>query len=663
MATDLAQLAAVARRALGADAVLIASRSPGQNPTWSGTAGVTDMELRTLGSALARMEAEFDGSPIVSIASVREWDFPYADALVRHGFLSALCAAVELDGAHAGEIYALRRTEGSWDNEELVHVFARHAAATVAHLQLRRDTATLTERLEDRDALDELVLSATDFSDLSRKLYEHVAPLFGAGLTGIMVWDEDRQVLQMVSGSFNADEELVASYQISGSDAHSNAARVFSTGRPYLSNDARGDPGILQDYVEAFGIESTLSMPLRVGDVMIGVLHIANKAAGKFTVEDLQRAELLAPRIASVVEIARTMFRVRRQQSMESILSHLAVAIASGKSVQDILEPALVAFCGATEANLIALVADGSAPAIGRCGSAHPVYEAALLAGAAAATQVESSVTQPQEPRDTGRAALHVPVRFGEQRLGAIAAMRLRGEPFTADERSALIRLGSLAALAYTSERYQQQRAQLARLEERNRIADDLHDDVAQILFGVQMALDTALERPELTDPAAQLVLRARRLVVKGDVALREVIHQLSRPPAADFPDRLTSVVGTMEEAYGLPVHLEISDAASAAANTITPSLADCLVKVAREALVNAAKHAGPCRVIVKLDLDLEERLCLAVIDDGFGAPERVEGERHGISSIRGSVERHGGTLNVRAGAAGGSTVTAVVPV
>jgi signal transduction histidine kinase len=657
---ELAQVAAVARRALSADAVLIASRSAGQPPAWVGAAGVTAGELETLGRALARMAGEFGRSSIVQIASVREWEVPYAGALARHGFLSVLCAAVELDGAHAGEIYALRRTEGPWNEAELISVFARHAVVTVAHRRLRRASETLAERLEDRDALDALVLSATDFKDLTRKLYEHVAPLFGAGLIGIMVWDDDRHVLQMVPGSFNADDELVSSYQVGGRDAHSNAARVFATGRPYLSNDARGDPGILQDYVAAFGIESTLSLPLGAGERTIGVLHIANKASG-YTVEDLQRGELLAPRIASVVEIARTMFRIRRLHGMESILSRLAVTIASGTSVQDFLGPALRDLCAATEANVIALVTDGSIPVIGRHRGVHATREAQLLDAAARATQVEASVLRPQQPGDPGWATLLVPVRFGDQRIGAIAAGRLRGEPFTADERSALERLGSLAALAYTSERYQRQRAELARLEERDRIADDLHDDVAQILFGAQMALDTALEQSDVTPEVTDLILRARRLVLKGDASLREAIYALARPTTADLRDRLGEVVTAVEQAYGLPVHLEIADLAATAARGLTAPMSDSLIKVAREALVNAAKHAGPCRVTVLLDLDTDARLSLAIVDDGLGPGDRGAG--HGLTSMRRAIERQGGSLMIRAGSAGGSTVTATIPV
>src|SRR6202022_2955938 len=99
---------------------------------------------------------------------------------------------------------------------------------------------------------------------------------------------------------------------------------------------------------------------------------------------------------------------------------------------------------------------------------------------------------------------------------GTLAALRVRGEPFSRDERHAMGRLANLAALAWASERYQQQRAELARLEERHRIADDLHDDVAQILFGAQLQLDQILEHGELDAAVVAGISRARGLLIRG---------------------------------------------------------------------------------------------------------------------------------------------------
>ena len=64
-------------------------------------------------------------------------------------------------------------------------------------------------------------------------------------------------------------------------------------------------------------------------------------------------------------------------------------------------------------------------------------------------------------------------MRLGTRPIGMLAAFRSRYESFTAEERHGLSRMAELIALSWASERYQQHRAALARLEERQRIADE----------------------------------------------------------------------------------------------------------------------------------------------------------------------------------------------
>jgi signal transduction histidine kinase len=222
--------------------------------------------------------------------------------------------------------------------------------------------------------------------------------------------------------------------------------------------------------------------------------------------------------------------------------------------------------------------------------------------------------------------------------------------------------MAELIALAWASERYQQQRAALARLEERQRIADGLHDDVAQILFAAQMQLDGLLEQDGVPQEARSRATRTRALLIRGDTAIRNVITKLSRPSPTGVADRLYEVVEAIDEDFDVPVHVEISPEAAEAGRRARHAVADTVVKVAREALVNAAKHAGPCRVTLTLDLPSAERLRLRVADTGTGDPARQTVESHGLTSLRRHVRRHGGTLRVTRGRTGGTAVTVSLP-
>jgi len=628
-------LSRAARRALGGDAIaIVAEARDGSGPAeLVDHDGLGDAAQAMIGHALAAGDPTF----------------------LEREYAGVLSAPLELDGARLGTIHALRRAGGAFERPELLRSFAAQAAIVLG--MAARPPARL-EGAEVLAGLDELVVSVHDLEDLSHAVTDALGPLFGGAATAVMVVDQQRNVLQMSPGAFGAPGEVAASHQVNLFDPASNSARVFNTRRPYISNRSATDPGIRQSYVDAFGIRRLMSVPLN----KIGVLHIANKPT-PFTLGDLELALALAPRVATIVELATTLLRLRRRQRLEGILADVAVAVAQGSAERTFLPGALGELCATTDANLLAIVHDDGPPIVVRRGALPDGQEATVLDEAGSNPGVRAYVDGPRRAGDPGRAAFYVPVRLGHQRVGTLAAFRARGEPFAQAERRSLMRMANLAALARATERYQRQSAELARLQERQRIADDLHDDVAQILFAAQIAMDAILQRSGLDEPTVAAITRSRALLIRGDTAIRTVIHRLSAEPAADIATRLTSVIVNVEEEFDLPVALRISDEAAALAQDLSRPASDALVKVAREALVNAAKHAGPCEVGMTLERSAPDRLVLTVSDDGRGVSEDDGAPHHGLASLRRAMAEQGGTLNVARGPAGGTRVAAALPV
>jgi hypothetical protein len=91
---DLAQLAAVARRALAADAVVISTRATNGRTLWPGAVGLDKEDLPSVGLALASMELELDENLVLKAPSLSTLSSEGAQVLLRHGFGSALGAAV-----------------------------------------------------------------------------------------------------------------------------------------------------------------------------------------------------------------------------------------------------------------------------------------------------------------------------------------------------------------------------------------------------------------------------------------------------------------------------------------------------------------------------------------------------------------------------------------
>lgn len=210
-----------------------------------------------------------------------------------------------------------------------------------------------------------------------------------------------------------------------------------------------------------------------------------------------------------------------------------------------------------------------------------------------------------------------------------------------------------------------------ARADERLRIADDLHDDVAQLLFAAQLTLETTLQRKDVDPDAATAIATAHKLLVRAEDAIRTMIHGLTPPDTADLDVRLRAMAARVGEELRLSVDVDLDDDAVATAHDLSQAMRDGLVRVAHEALVNTAKHAGPCRAWLQLSLVEPHRIVLTIADDGrsgvratgTGGDARMRPHRggHGLAALCRTMTAQGGTLSVRRDVCG-TTVWAVTP-
>jgi signal transduction histidine kinase len=631
---DLAEVSRLAMSELRADALLV-QREAGSDAQFAFLEGPAAAELASmvrLGTGSGRTERLATGA---ASAAGGGW-----------ALSASLTTGTDRD---IGSVHVLYREAPADPGRygELLEAFARHMA-----IILGRDGAQHGpgQPSPDRDAVltvDDLPLLPDAVKAITGRVAEMMQPLTGATAVGITVWDEERRILTALPGAFGATDEVVAA-SVTGpvTNLRSASSRVLTTGQPYLTNCASGDPGILQPYVEIFEISRILSVPLNNGSRRIGVLHLVNKPTD-FTTDDITAAERVTPRIAIAVELAISVARMSAQQRLEGVLTSVAVAIASGQSVEDGLLPAFDRLAAVTAASLVALIPPDSPPLVCRRGASDPELEQRVI-GDGRTLGSRSRGEFPRVAGEPGWAALHVPVELHGRRTATLAILRRNSEPFTAAEEDVVSRLASLVALAWATEQYQRQLAQITRLQERERIADELHDRVAQIMFTAQLGLDTMLERPEVTAQDRQRLTEVRDLLASGDIAIRDVIHDLARVPGSHLGRRLRLEVQAVEEEFAVVVHTEIPDDGQLA--PIPRTVADALVKVAREGTVNAAKHAGPCRIALTVQVDAGQ-VSLSVLDDGMGGHgESRAGEQdvvrgHGIAALRRIVEDAGGSI------------------
>lgn len=249
---------------------------------------------------------------------------------------------------------------------------------------------------------------------------------------------------------------------------------------------------------------------------------------------------------------------------------------------------------------------------------------------------------------------LGVPIRDGDQVLGIIflANKRTPGG-FTEGDQELLTLFAAHAAIALTNARLYERGRELAMLEERNRMARELHDAVTQKLFSLRLtaqAAATMLERAP--DKAAVELERVQRLAGEALAELRAVIVEL-RPAELDrhgLAETLRKHVRMLDRLQAALVTFECDELPP-----LPPAVEVVVLRVAQEALHNALRHAHAARVAVRL-ADADGKLALTVSDDGKGF-DQAESRGLGLASMRDRAESAGGTLTVTSAKDKGTTI------
>src|SRR3984957_4630574 len=262
---------------------------------------------------------------------------------------------------------------------------------------------------------------------------------------------------------------------------------------------------------------------------------------------------------------------------------------------------------------------------------------------------------------------LGVPVRDGEQVLGIIfaankisAAAERRG--FTERDEEILSLFAAHAAIALTNARLYERSRELSVMQERSRLARDLHDAVTQKLFGVRAharaAAVLAGREPFDPDRVKAEIETAGTLGAEAQAELRAVIDGLAPPDlaAGGLTESLRRYAVLAGRAHGIPVAFTAVELPA-----LRPDQEAAVYRVAQEALHNALQHSGAAAVRVRLARSAR-RVILVVGDDAHGFTPRAPSAGVGLASMRERAGAAGGALSIRSGAAG-TMVKMTVPI
>ncbi|MGE3619903.1 MAG: GAF domain-containing protein [Acidimicrobiia bacterium] len=256
---------------------------------------------------------------------------------------------------------------------------------------------------------------------------------------------------------------------------------------------------------------------------------------------------------------------------------------------------------------------------------------------------------------------LGVPIRVRDEVFGNLYLTdKQGGDVFTDVDEELVVGLAAAAGVAIENARLHARLGELVLVEDRERIARDLHDTVIQRLFATGMSLQgtTRLLR---TDPEAALA-RIDAAVDELDLTVKHIRTAIfgleaTRRPASGLRDRVLSLAREATGALGFEPGVLLDGPLDTA---VSEEVATQLVATLREALSNVARHAGATRADVEVLVDGE--VLLRVVDDGVGPPVRPSPGGRGLANMATRARRLGGTFALVPGEQGGSRLEWRVP-
>ncbi len=268
------------------------------------------------------------------------------------------------------------------------------------------------------------------------------------------------------------------------------------------------------------------------------------------------------------------------------------------------------------------------------------------------------------------RMLLGVPIRSGETILGALyLADREDNAPYTPQDQLRLERFATQAALAITNARLHRRITSLAIAEERERIAREMHDSLAQVLGYVITKASAARELLGQAGRAGDAEQHLRQLEQAARDAYADVREGIlglrtGLDPSQTLLEALRRYLERWREQSGIAVDLVVEPPGDELTG-LSPIAELQLLRIVQEALTNVRKHAGATHVAVQIR-KTDDAVTVTVTDNGTGfdpeAHDRTGYPRFGLATMRERAEAVGGRLAIRSQPGQGATVQVEIP-
>ncbi|HET7799208.1 MAG TPA: GAF domain-containing protein, partial [Humibacillus xanthopallidus] len=431
-------------------------------------------------------------------------------------------------------------------------------------------------------------------------------------------------------------------------------------------------------------MRSFLGVPIRLRQHVFGNLYLTEKLDGSdFTEDDEALVVALAAAAAVAIDNARLYERSQTRQRWSVATSELAQSFLEADDEEASLELMVCQVLEASSARAVAVVLPDAADRLevravctledseggGRdlrgslllgqswtdaLGARQPLLH--VPGGASDARAVPAIEARRLLGLDEASPVAVVPLAAGPVAVGLLLSGWGPGEERVAEETMPdQVAFALQAGVALTAARSHLDRATIALLQDRERIARDMHDNVVQRLFATGLSLQSTT--PLAQHPVVQARLNAAVAELDSAITeIRQAIFGLHAPhPSAALPTRIARIAQSYAVSLGFTPEVTVQGAWP---DTLAPPVLADVEAVVREGLANVARHAHASAAWVLVSVG--PAIDVQVVDDGVG----IDGHqpRSGLVNLGARAEAAGGRLSLEPGEHGGTRLHWHVP-
>lgn len=576
---------------------------------------------------------------------------------------------------------------------DLALAFAAQAAVAIDNARLYAETRRRADEIQTLYNVQQAIASPLEWDEVLQLIADEARRLTSTRFSMVFLLNGGDVRLSTFSGQ--PIPGLSVGFRMSADQSAVGAS--IQSGQAVLVTDVDDDPRANPEARQLTGAESLLVVPLLTKSQPIGAILVADKSVGALGPDDERVLGMLASGAVIQLENARLYqeeqiqrYDAEQRRQVAEGLRDILTILNSTRPLGEILE-SIVAQAGrllGADAGVIyrlevdqqlirveaasgmppeflaleslPLVASGPNHAIL---NRQPFAVPDLALHLAAVNADDSGLPAPMQAwlevvsREFG-AYLAVPLIIKDEVYGTISLYYCAPREFSDEEIGLAVTFADQAALAIENARLYERAQQVATIEERQRLARELHDAVTQTLFSASLIAEVLPRLWERNEEQGRQRLDELRQLTRGALAeMRTLLLEL-RPATlvdAELGDLLRQLAESITGRARVPVTLEVEGKC-----VLPPEVKVALYRIAQEALNNMAKHAGASQATVSVHGE-PQRVKLRISDDGRGFdPSYVPPDHLGLGIMRERAEAVGATLRIESQPGQGTQVEVV---